>query len=362
MGAEPVVVAEEARPLYHAALAHGANHLVTLVAEALDLLPPAGSSTRAGARPAARRRPSTTLCGRATRRSPGRSRAVTRAPSRPTSRRSRAAASREPSRPTARLARADRRPGARLGAAAPRGAAGAAGRARRPPLGRRQDRHAAPAGAGVEDDRVLVVRSPPRLPQQFEVEVADGVRVPLRQPVERAVARAGCRRAGPGAARTRESLDTSSKRARLRAEFPAGVPCQAHQRVACGLTPARAAPRRPRPAARRRGRSGARGRRPRPRRGSAGTAWTVGPPRARVRPVRRRNSTASRPSSASRSRWNAVARRDRPSAWAASSRLTGALAAASPGRAGPAGAGSSRALTAATRSDAESRGRRMPQV
>ncbi len=38
MGAEPVVVAEEDRPLYHAALAHGANHLVTLVAEALDLL------------------------------------------------------------------------------------------------------------------------------------------------------------------------------------------------------------------------------------------------------------------------------------------------------------------------------------
>jgi predicted short-subunit dehydrogenase-like oxidoreductase (DUF2520 family) len=38
MGAEPVVVAEEARPLYHAALAHAANHLVTLVAQALDLL------------------------------------------------------------------------------------------------------------------------------------------------------------------------------------------------------------------------------------------------------------------------------------------------------------------------------------
>jgi predicted short-subunit dehydrogenase-like oxidoreductase (DUF2520 family) len=38
MGAEPVIVAEEDRPLYHAALAHGANHLVTLVAEALDLL------------------------------------------------------------------------------------------------------------------------------------------------------------------------------------------------------------------------------------------------------------------------------------------------------------------------------------
>jgi predicted short-subunit dehydrogenase-like oxidoreductase (DUF2520 family) len=42
MGAEPVVVAEEARPLYHAALAHSANHLVTLVAESLDLLAAAG--------------------------------------------------------------------------------------------------------------------------------------------------------------------------------------------------------------------------------------------------------------------------------------------------------------------------------
>jgi predicted short-subunit dehydrogenase-like oxidoreductase (DUF2520 family) len=38
MGAEPVVVAEEMRPLYHAALAHGANHLSTLVTQALDLL------------------------------------------------------------------------------------------------------------------------------------------------------------------------------------------------------------------------------------------------------------------------------------------------------------------------------------
>lgn len=42
MGAEPVVVAEEQRPLYHAALAHGANHLVTLVAQALQLLRAAG--------------------------------------------------------------------------------------------------------------------------------------------------------------------------------------------------------------------------------------------------------------------------------------------------------------------------------
>jgi predicted short-subunit dehydrogenase-like oxidoreductase (DUF2520 family) len=35
-------IAEERRPLYHAALAHGANHLVTLVNEALDRLRDAG--------------------------------------------------------------------------------------------------------------------------------------------------------------------------------------------------------------------------------------------------------------------------------------------------------------------------------
>jgi len=38
MGGEPQWVYEEARTLYHAALANGANHLVTLVAESLDLL------------------------------------------------------------------------------------------------------------------------------------------------------------------------------------------------------------------------------------------------------------------------------------------------------------------------------------
>lgn len=42
MGAEPVVIAEAARGLYHAALATGANHLVTLVATAMDLLRRAG--------------------------------------------------------------------------------------------------------------------------------------------------------------------------------------------------------------------------------------------------------------------------------------------------------------------------------
>jgi predicted short-subunit dehydrogenase-like oxidoreductase (DUF2520 family) len=42
MGAEPVRVPEAARPLYHTALAHGANHLVTLVAEAAELLRRAG--------------------------------------------------------------------------------------------------------------------------------------------------------------------------------------------------------------------------------------------------------------------------------------------------------------------------------
>src|SRR3954452_17629454 len=42
MGGEPFYVAEEDRRLYHAALVTGANHLVTLVAEAADLLRTAG--------------------------------------------------------------------------------------------------------------------------------------------------------------------------------------------------------------------------------------------------------------------------------------------------------------------------------
>lgn len=42
MGGEPEWIAEENRPLYHAALALGANHLVTLVAESLELLRAAG--------------------------------------------------------------------------------------------------------------------------------------------------------------------------------------------------------------------------------------------------------------------------------------------------------------------------------
>jgi predicted short-subunit dehydrogenase-like oxidoreductase (DUF2520 family) len=42
MGGDPVEVSDEWRTLYHAALAHGANHLVTLVAQTLDLLAAAG--------------------------------------------------------------------------------------------------------------------------------------------------------------------------------------------------------------------------------------------------------------------------------------------------------------------------------
>lgn len=38
MGGEPVVVAEGDRPLYHAAMAHGANHLVTLVGQSAQML------------------------------------------------------------------------------------------------------------------------------------------------------------------------------------------------------------------------------------------------------------------------------------------------------------------------------------
>ncbi|MBK5307222.1 MAG: DUF2520 domain-containing protein [Frankiaceae bacterium] len=42
MGGEPVWLPDEKRPLWHAALTHGANHLVTLVASASDLLRQAG--------------------------------------------------------------------------------------------------------------------------------------------------------------------------------------------------------------------------------------------------------------------------------------------------------------------------------
>ena len=100
MGAEPVVVAEEARPLYHAALAHGANHLVTLVAESLDLLAAAGvqpadrvlAPLLSAALDNALRQGDGALTGPVARGTP--------VPSPPTSRRSAPAASRERSRPT----------------------------------------------------------------------------------------------------------------------------------------------------------------------------------------------------------------------------------------------------------------------
>jgi predicted short-subunit dehydrogenase-like oxidoreductase (DUF2520 family) len=43
MGGEPVFISEENRGLYHAALASAANHLITLVAQAADLLRAAGA-------------------------------------------------------------------------------------------------------------------------------------------------------------------------------------------------------------------------------------------------------------------------------------------------------------------------------
>jgi predicted short-subunit dehydrogenase-like oxidoreductase (DUF2520 family) len=42
MGGEPEWITEESRPLYHAALALGANHLVTLVAQSMELLRASG--------------------------------------------------------------------------------------------------------------------------------------------------------------------------------------------------------------------------------------------------------------------------------------------------------------------------------
>jgi predicted short-subunit dehydrogenase-like oxidoreductase (DUF2520 family) len=43
LGGTPIWVPEEKRALYHAGLAHGANHLVTLVTQAMDLLAASGA-------------------------------------------------------------------------------------------------------------------------------------------------------------------------------------------------------------------------------------------------------------------------------------------------------------------------------
>ncbi len=48
LGGRPMWVPEESRTLYHAGLAHGANHLVTLVAEAMEMLTAAGATDPAG--------------------------------------------------------------------------------------------------------------------------------------------------------------------------------------------------------------------------------------------------------------------------------------------------------------------------
>jgi predicted short-subunit dehydrogenase-like oxidoreductase (DUF2520 family) len=48
LGGSTVWVAEDRRALYHAGLAHGANHLVTLVTQAMDLLRASGAEDPAG--------------------------------------------------------------------------------------------------------------------------------------------------------------------------------------------------------------------------------------------------------------------------------------------------------------------------
>ncbi|GAB7005925.1 hypothetical protein JCM18899A_33980 [Nocardioides sp. AN3] len=48
LGGSPMWVPEEMRTLYHAGLAHGSNHLVTLVTEAMEMLAAAGASDPAG--------------------------------------------------------------------------------------------------------------------------------------------------------------------------------------------------------------------------------------------------------------------------------------------------------------------------
>lgn len=47
LGGRPMWVPEERRTLYHAGLAHGANHLVTLVSEAMEMLSAAGGDSPA---------------------------------------------------------------------------------------------------------------------------------------------------------------------------------------------------------------------------------------------------------------------------------------------------------------------------
>jgi predicted short-subunit dehydrogenase-like oxidoreductase (DUF2520 family) len=48
LGGTPMWVPEEMRTLYHAGLAHGANHLVTLVTQAMEMLATAGADDPAG--------------------------------------------------------------------------------------------------------------------------------------------------------------------------------------------------------------------------------------------------------------------------------------------------------------------------
>ena len=48
LGGRPMWVPEELRTLYHAGLAHGANHLVTLVTQAMEILAAAGADDPAG--------------------------------------------------------------------------------------------------------------------------------------------------------------------------------------------------------------------------------------------------------------------------------------------------------------------------
>jgi predicted short-subunit dehydrogenase-like oxidoreductase (DUF2520 family) len=48
LGGRPMWVPEQMRTLYHSGLAHGANHLVTLVAQAMELLAAAGADDPAG--------------------------------------------------------------------------------------------------------------------------------------------------------------------------------------------------------------------------------------------------------------------------------------------------------------------------
>ena len=192
LGAEPVVVAEADRPLYHAALAHGANHLVVLVAQAASALLRPGSprstvcSDLCWPRPSTARfapqRPRRRAGGVASLTGPGGPRGC-RHGGRPPSRADRPCG----------LGPGRRRPACRLPRAGPgRDRAGAAGT---------PDRHRpgpAPAGRARRGGQTMIVA---RTRRELDTALASRPRQALRRDDDGRAARGS---SGPGARRARE--------------------------------------------------------------------------------------------------------------------------------------------------------------